>query len=279
MTKKTIVINTCGSDSYWITSFGQRINKDTYLTFLSRYLKVDKNCELNIEISSEGGSPFYSMLIANIILNHKGFTTAYVDTIALCGATLIALMCDKLVINENAVLSPINKDLYIPSTNQSLGSNSFFSCFSMITDKYSVINSNHIEKLFNEKYNYSNNNNSLVAVDNYVSTLMSIFCSNDSECMPIFTRDLPLNYLNIEIINNKSNNFNSDNIIDCDLKTKKSKDKFNEKIDNTIKIFKNENKNKSNKKLKFNRLNMRNQNSDSSESEYISPVCSTSDSE
>ncbi len=295
MSKKTIIIDTSGSDSYFITSFGQRINKSTYLSFINSYAQVDKNCELTIEISSEGGSPFYSMLIANIILNHKGFTTARVNCIALCGATLIALMCDKLIINENAVLSPINRDLYVPSLNQ-LEPNGFFSCFSIITDKYTAISSKQVEKLFIAKYNRVHDSaKKLKTVDDYVSTLMDIFCSKDSECIPLFSRDLPPVYLYLEITEfNKNECDTSDNeIIDYNIHRRKKElaKNLTKKMNNCneqLSKYMNDKyigDNMSNTeiiqdktKLNFNGLNFLNQQYPESDN-YISSVYSDSDSE
>lgn len=59
--------------------------------------ELPDNAELNVHINSGGGSVFGGITIANILKNHKGTKTAYIEGLCASIATVIALSCDKVV--------------------------------------------------------------------------------------------------------------------------------------------------------------------------------------
>jgi ATP-dependent Clp protease protease subunit len=55
-----------------------------------------------IRINSPGGDVFEGRAIMAAIRNHKGKTTAYIDSLAASAATSIAIACDEVVISPGA---------------------------------------------------------------------------------------------------------------------------------------------------------------------------------
>lgn len=80
-------------DSYWGVSA-----KDV----ISALAEVGDTTDVAIRINSPGGDVFEGRAIMAAIRNHKGKTTAYVDSLAASAATSIAVACDEVVISQGA---------------------------------------------------------------------------------------------------------------------------------------------------------------------------------
>lgn len=68
------------------------------------FFKDNPNKDIRININSNGGDVFAGTAIANMILEHKGTTTAYIQSIGASIASVIALSCDKVYMPKNSYL-------------------------------------------------------------------------------------------------------------------------------------------------------------------------------
>ncbi|MDK2587457.1 Clp protease ClpP [Romboutsia sedimentorum] len=84
--------------SYW----GAWDDTDQYPESVKNFLDEVKGKDLNIYISSAGGSVFAGMAIYNMLKRHAGFKTVYVDAVAASISSVIALAGDKVIIPSNA---------------------------------------------------------------------------------------------------------------------------------------------------------------------------------
>jgi ATP-dependent Clp protease protease subunit len=66
-------------------------------------IKALKSKNLNVHISSPGGSVFDGIAIYNALISHPGEVTVYVDGLAASIASIIALAGKKVIIAENAM--------------------------------------------------------------------------------------------------------------------------------------------------------------------------------
>lgn len=89
---------------------------DQYPEKVRDFLKEHENKDLNIYISSGGGSVFAGMAIYNMLKRHKGTKTVHVDGLAGSIASVIAMAGDRIVIPKNSFLM-IHKPLVGVSGN------------------------------------------------------------------------------------------------------------------------------------------------------------------
>lgn len=80
-------------DSYW--GVGAR-------AVIEALAEAGDETDVSIRINSPGGDVFEGRAIMAAIRNHKGKTTAYIDSLAASAATSIAIACDEVVISQGA---------------------------------------------------------------------------------------------------------------------------------------------------------------------------------
>ena len=86
------------SDSSW---FGDEVTPKQFKADLDALGDV---AELDIYINSGGGDVFASFAIYNTLMRHAAKKTVYVDGLAASGASLIAMVGDKIIMPENAMM-------------------------------------------------------------------------------------------------------------------------------------------------------------------------------
>jgi ClpP class serine protease len=72
---------------------------------------TDPELPIDLILHTPGGLVLASEQIARAITNHKGKVTVFVPHYAMSGGTLIALAADEIVMDENAVLGPVDPQL------------------------------------------------------------------------------------------------------------------------------------------------------------------------
>lgn len=72
---------------------------------------TDKNVPIDLILHTPGGLVLASEQIAEALLRHPGKVTVFVPHYAMSGGTLIAIAADELVMDENAVLGPLDPQL------------------------------------------------------------------------------------------------------------------------------------------------------------------------
>lgn len=70
-----------------------------------------KDMPIDIILHTPGGLVLATEQIANALKKHKGKVTVFIPHYAMSGGTLIALAADEIVMDENAVLGPIDPQL------------------------------------------------------------------------------------------------------------------------------------------------------------------------
>ncbi|MBW6464309.1 MAG: ATP-dependent Clp protease proteolytic subunit [Bacillota bacterium] len=70
-----------------------------------------KDCPIDLIIHTPGGLVLASEQIAEALLRHSGKVTVFVPHYAMSGGTLIAMAADELVMDQNAVLGPLDPQL------------------------------------------------------------------------------------------------------------------------------------------------------------------------
>lgn len=68
------------------------------------FLKQNENIDIKLNINSGGGDVFSGTEIANIIKQHKGKTTAHIESLAGSIASVIAFSCDKIQMPKNSYI-------------------------------------------------------------------------------------------------------------------------------------------------------------------------------
>jgi ClpP class serine protease len=71
----------------------------------------DAACPIDMIIHTPGGLVLASDQIATALHRHKGKVTVFVPHYAMSGGTLIALSADEIVMDENAVLGPVDPQI------------------------------------------------------------------------------------------------------------------------------------------------------------------------
>lgn len=72
---------------------------------------TDKSIPIDIILHTPGGLVLASEQIANALKKHQAKVTVFVPHYAMSGGTLIALAADEIVMDENAVLGPLDPQL------------------------------------------------------------------------------------------------------------------------------------------------------------------------
>ena len=72
---------------------------------------TDKDVPIDIILHTPGGLVLASLQIALAIKKHPAKVTAFIPHYAMSGGTLIALACDEIVMDEHAVLGPVDPQL------------------------------------------------------------------------------------------------------------------------------------------------------------------------
>ena len=84
--------------SWW----GAWDDTDQYPEAIKNFLDEARGKDLNIHINSGGGSVFAGITIYNMIKNHVGNKTVYIDGVAASIASVIALAGDKVIMNTGS---------------------------------------------------------------------------------------------------------------------------------------------------------------------------------
>ena len=90
-----ILYGTIGSDEWW-----DDICDKTFKEDIANLGEVEN---INLHITSPGGSVFAAVAIANTLKNHKAKVTAYIDGLAASAATIITSACDVVKMPKNAL--------------------------------------------------------------------------------------------------------------------------------------------------------------------------------
>lgn len=93
--------------SWW----GAWDDADQYPEAVKNFLSDVKGKDLNIHINSGGGSVFAGITIYNMLKNHDGFKTVYIDGVAASIASVIALAGDKVIMGTGSSFM-IHKPLF-----------------------------------------------------------------------------------------------------------------------------------------------------------------------
>ncbi|MFN3567844.1 MAG: SDH family Clp fold serine proteinase [Caldimicrobium sp.] len=72
---------------------------------------TDKEVPIDIILHTPGGLVLASLQIALAIKKHPAKVTAFIPHYAMSGGTLIALACDEIVMDEHAVLGPVDPQI------------------------------------------------------------------------------------------------------------------------------------------------------------------------
>ncbi len=72
---------------------------------------TDKDVPIDLILHTPGGLVLASEQIAEALLRHPGKVTVFVPYYAMSGGTLVAMAADELVMDENAVLGPLDPQL------------------------------------------------------------------------------------------------------------------------------------------------------------------------
>lgn len=91
--------------------FNEGISFDRFMT---SYESININKPLKITIKTYGGKVTTFLSIARVLSKHKGKLTAVIDRYAYSGGTVLALMCDEIIMTEYSNLGGINPYYLIP---------------------------------------------------------------------------------------------------------------------------------------------------------------------
>lgn len=72
---------------------------------------TDKDTPIDLIVHAPGGLVLASLQIAHAIAAHRGKVTVHVPHYAMSGATLIALAADEIVMDDHAVLGPVDPQI------------------------------------------------------------------------------------------------------------------------------------------------------------------------
>ena len=95
--------------SWW----GAWEDTDQYPEAVKKALEQSKNKNLNIHINSGGGSVFAGITIYNMLKNHNGFKTVYIDGVAASIASVIALAGNRVIMRTGSSLMIHKPSLHI----------------------------------------------------------------------------------------------------------------------------------------------------------------------
>ena len=72
---------------------------------------TDDDLPIDIILHTPGGLVLAAVQIAHALINHSGKITVFVPHYAMSGGTFISLAADEIVMDENAVLGPVDPQL------------------------------------------------------------------------------------------------------------------------------------------------------------------------
>ncbi len=72
---------------------------------------TDADCPIDLIVHTPGGLVLAAGQIAHALRRHRGRVTVFVPHYAMSGGTLIALAADEIVMDENAVLGPVDPQI------------------------------------------------------------------------------------------------------------------------------------------------------------------------
>lgn len=72
---------------------------------------TDEDMPIDIILHTPGGLVLATEQIANALIRHKGKITVYIPHYAMSGGTMLSLAADEIVMDENAVLGPVDPQL------------------------------------------------------------------------------------------------------------------------------------------------------------------------
>jgi len=136
---------------------------------------------------------FYTVLIANILSNHKGKITALITKYAMSDGTLLALMCDNIQMTENACLGCIDLQLHLPikhvlpTLTNFRHTNVFCSLGYDLLFSYESTYETRIKSLLSKKHSKEDSD-----------IIYEFFCNHTDHEIPIFFNELP-NNINVSL--------------------------------------------------------------------------------
>ncbi len=87
------------------------INIEDSEQVLTAIRMTDKNVPIDLILHTPGGLVLASEQIADALLRHSGKVTVFVPHYAMSGGTMVAMAADEVVMDENAVLGPLDPQL------------------------------------------------------------------------------------------------------------------------------------------------------------------------
>jgi ClpP class serine protease len=72
---------------------------------------TDDNMPIDIILHTPGGLVLATEQIANALIRHKGKITVFIPHYAMSGGTMLSLAADEIVMDENAVLGPVDPQI------------------------------------------------------------------------------------------------------------------------------------------------------------------------
>ena len=73
--------------------------------------QTDENVPIDLIVHTPGGLVLAAEQIALALMRHKAKVTVFVPHYAMSGGTLLALAADEIVMDENAVLGPVDPQI------------------------------------------------------------------------------------------------------------------------------------------------------------------------
>jgi len=100
------------------------ITTATHMDFIKTYEKMDKDKDIYVIIHTKGGSMSSTEAITNCILNHtgQGKIICVIPRYAYSGGCCIALACDSIIMNKNAIVGPCDAQQHVDKKHHSTAS-------------------------------------------------------------------------------------------------------------------------------------------------------------
>lgn len=191
----TIYVDTSKESGYLSGIIGGKLDAKTHDSFLSSYSRLKPDEPFTVNLTTNGGAMLYSLLIANIIANHKGKTRVEIPLIAMSGGTIIALMADEIAMDQNACLGSIDLQMMLPiksiiPTVKKHKDNSILCSIAYdLLNRYQSDYLTKVKELMKMKYPETFNK------------ILNFFYHRYSHEIPLFLRDMPdiLNVQSLEV--------------------------------------------------------------------------------
>lgn len=101
-------VNDGGSLMKQVVTEQSHIDERTYRKVQQRLRKIAPDEDIVVHLQTPGGAVFWSEMIANLLLHHKGKVTAQIHGFCSSGGTLIALSCNEIYMPPGSALGPID---------------------------------------------------------------------------------------------------------------------------------------------------------------------------